>query len=140
MREVQSVVNYAEVLKIRPKKLLLLDSNEYSLYSILNELEMINDDNKTELVPLLTSVQDQKNIYLILSTWLPNTIYHAAAYKHVPIVEHNLLEGVKNNVLGTLSIAKCAQQIGVENFVFISTDKAVRPTNIMGVTKRLGEI
>tara|TARA_Y100001978_G_scaffold194929_1_gene202567 strand:+ start:101 stop:2035 length:1935 start_codon:yes stop_codon:yes gene_type:complete len=129
-----------EILKIKPKKLLILDSNEYALYSILSELNSINHKNELEIIPLLASVQDSKNINIILNTWKPDTIYHAAAYKHVPIVEHNLAEGVKNNVFGTLVIAKASLDIGVSDFVFISTDKAVRPTNIMGATKRLGEI
>ena len=129
-----------EILKIKPQKLLILDSNEYALYSILSELNSGNYKNELEIIPLLASVQDSKNISIILNTWKPHTIYHAAAYKHVPIVEHNLSEGVKNNVFGTLVIAKASLEIGVSDFVFISTDKAVRPTNIMGATKRLGEI
>ena len=76
----------------------------------------------------------------ILSIWKPETIYHAAAYKHVPLVEHNLIEGLKNNVIGTFELAKLAINNNVTNFVFISTDKAVRPTNIMGATKRLAEV
>tara|TARA_Y100001968_G_C19453940_1_gene770808 strand:+ start:3208 stop:5181 length:1974 start_codon:yes stop_codon:yes gene_type:complete len=129
-----------EVLQIKPKKLLLLDSNEFSLYSILNELDIANDSYDVEIIPLLASIQDKKTIRLILNSWKPSTVYHAAAYKHVPIVEHNLSEGVKNNVLGTLSIAQASLDFGVSDFVFISTDKAVRPTNVMGATKRLGEI
>ena len=129
-----------EILKIKPKKLLILDSNEYALYTILNDLNSLNTQNNIEIIPLLASVQDKKNINIILTTWKPQTIYHAAAYKHVPIVEHNLCEGVKNNVLGTLIMAKASLDIGVLDFVFISTDKAVRPTNVMGATKRLGEI
>ena len=88
----------------------------------------------------MASVQDADKINTVLNTWKPQTIYHAAAYKHVPIVEHNLAEGVKNNVFGTLTIAKAALDKGISDFVFISTDKAVRPTNVMGATKRLGEI
>ncbi len=129
-----------EIVSIEPEKLLILDSNEYALYSILDELKFANYENKVEIIPLLTSVQDQKNVNNILQTWRPQTVYHAAAYKHVPIVEHNLAEGVKNNVFGTLIMAKASLDIGVSNFVFISTDKAVRPTNVMGATKRLGEI
>ena len=129
-----------EVLKIKPKKLLILDSNEYSLYSILNSLNFLNSNNLIEIIPLLASVQDADKINTVLNTWKPQTIYHAAAYKHVPIVEHNLAEGVKNNVFGTLTIAKAALDKGISDFVFISTDKAVRPTNVMGATKRLGEI
>ncbi len=129
-----------EILKIKPKILLILDSNEYSLYSILNDLNFLNNSKPIEIIPLLASVQDGDKIKTILNTWKPQTIYHAAAYKHVPIVEHNLAEGVKNNVFGTLTIAKAALEKGVSDFVFISTDKAVRPTNVMGATKRLGEI
>ena len=129
-----------EILKMKPNKLLLLDSNEFALYSILDELNLSNYSSKLEIIPLLTSVQDKKNINIIFKTWRPNTVYHAAAYKHVPIVEHNLSEGVKNNVFGTLTVAKASLEMEVDDFVFISTDKAVRPTNIMGATKRLGEI
>tara|TARA_Y100001968_G_scaffold316258_1_gene343861 strand:+ start:10117 stop:12066 length:1950 start_codon:yes stop_codon:yes gene_type:complete len=129
-----------EILKMRPAKLLLLDSSEYSLYSILNELESLNKSKDIHIIPLLASIQDKKNINLIFKTWKPNTVYHAAAYKHVPIVEHNLLEGIKNNVIGTLLIAKASKLNKVSDFVFISTDKAVRPTNVMGATKRLCEL
>ena len=129
-----------EILEIAPKKILLLDSNEFALYSIFNELESLKKNNQINIIPLLSSVQDRKNINLILKTWKPDTIYHAAAYKHVPIVEHNLAEGVKNNVFGTLVIAQASLKWGVNDFVLISTDKAVRPTNVMGATKRLSEI
>ena len=129
-----------EILKFNPKKLLLLDSNEFSLYTILNELNSLNENNTVEIIPLLISVQDKKQINIVMETWKPNTVYHAAAYKHVPIVEHNLSEGIKNNVFGTLVIAMASQDIGVEDFVFISTDKAVRPTNVMGASKRLCEL
>ncbi len=129
-----------EILKIKPKTLLLLDSNEFSLYKILSELNSLNRQEVIKIIPLLCSIQDKKNINSIFKTWRPNTVYHAAAYKHVPIVEYNLAEGLKNNVFGTLTIAKAALKTEVENFVFISTDKAVRPTNIMGASKRLGEL
>ena len=129
-----------EIIKNNPDKILLLDSNEYSLYSIQNELEDLNKDQPIEIIPLLASVQDSKIINNIFRTWNPDTVYHAAAYKHVPIVEHNITESLKNNVFGTLVIAKSALANKVLNFVFISTDKAVRPTNFMGATKRLGEI
>ena len=129
-----------EIFKNNPDKILLLDSNEYSLYSIQNELEDLNKERLIEIIPLLASVQDSKIINNIFRTWNPNTVYHAAAYKHVPIVEHNLIESLKNNVFGTLVMAKSALASKVSNFVFISTDKAVRPTNFMGATKRLGEI
>ena len=129
-----------EIFKNNPNKILLLDSNEYSLYSIQNELEDLNKERLIEIIPLLASIQDSKIIDNIFRTWNPDTVYHAAAYKHVPIVEHNITESLKNNVFGTLVIAKSALTHKVSNFVFISTDKAVRPTNFMGATKRLGEI
>ena len=129
-----------EILILKPEKLLLLDSNEYSLYKILSELNSLNKNKAIQIIPLLCSVQDKKNIRAIFDSWLPNTVYHAAAYKHVPIVEYNLAEGIKNNVFGTLIIAKASLETRVKNFVFISTDKAVRPTNVMGASKRLGEL
>ena len=129
-----------EIIKNNPDKILLLDSNEYSLYLIQNELEDLNKEQPIEIIPLLASVQDSKIINNIFRTWNPDTVYHAAAYKHVPIVEQNITESLKNNVFGTLVIAKSALANKVLNFVFISTDKAVRPTNFMGATKRLGEI
>ena len=93
-----------------------------------------------EIVPLLASVCDEVRMHEIMDTWKPHTVYHAAAYKHVPLVEHNPAEGVRNNVWGTRTCAEAAMRNGVRNFVLISTDKAVRPTNIMGATKRLAEM
>ena len=127
-----------QIIGLGPKKLLLVEQSEFALYNIYQELE----SKKTELgfIPLLASVQDADRMNEILSVWHPNTIYHAAAYKHVPLVEHNILEGLKNNVLGTLATANAAITHKVENFVLVSTDKAVRPANIMGVSKRLAEM
>ena len=129
-----------QIFKIKPKKLLLLDANEYSLYTLLNELDELPKSEDLEVIPLLASVQNKKQVNLLMETWKPDTIYHAAAYKHVPIVEQNFGEGLKNNVFGTLFMAKAAMASGVSNFVFISTDKAVRPTNVMGASKRFGEM
>ena len=129
-----------QIYQIKPKKLLLLDSNEYSLYNLLNELDDFPKSKHLEVIPLLASVQNKKKINLLLDTFKPDTIYHAAAYKHVPIVEQNFAEGLKNNVFGTLVIAKAAITSRVSNFVFISTDKAVRPTSVMGASKRFGEM
>ncbi len=129
-----------QILNLKPKKLLLLDANEFSLYSILNELETLQNDLDLEIIPILASIQNKKKISVLLNTWKPDTIYHAAAYKHVPIVEQNLAEGLKNNVFGTLVIAEASIKSKVSNFVFISTDKAVRPTSVMGASKRLGEM
>jgi FlaA1/EpsC-like NDP-sugar epimerase len=93
-----------------------------------------------ELLPLLASVQDEGRMQEIMATWRPHTVYHAAAYKHVPLVEHNPVEGIRNNVFGTLVTAQAAAEHGVADFILISTDKAVRPTNIMGASKRLAEM
>ena len=128
-----------QIIKCNPNKILLLEISEYALYKIHYELEKINI-NKIDLVPLIGSVQDQKRIKDILSIWKPATIYHTAAYKHVPLVEHNLIEGLKNNLFGTFQLANLALIHEVPNFVFISTDKAVRPTNFMGATKRISEM
>lgn len=128
-----------QIIKYKPTKLLLLEISEYALYSIHSELISLSD-SRIEVIPLIGSVQDNKRMKEILSIWKPATIYHAAAYKHVPIVEQNLIEGLKNNLLGTFSFAKLAAKHNTSNFVFISTDKAVRPTNIMGATKRMAEL
>jgi FlaA1/EpsC-like NDP-sugar epimerase len=133
-----------QIIKLKPEKLLLVDISEFALYAIHSELEGIReasgDHNTTRIVPLLASVQDEERMREIMDTWLPETVYHAAAYKHVPLVEHNLAEGVKNNVIGTLTTAQVAIEKGVSDFVLISTDKAVRPTNVMGASKRLAEL
>ena len=128
-----------QIIKHKPKKLLLVEISEYALYSIHEELNE-GRSIEIEIIPLIASVQDSQRMERIISLFKPATIYHAAAYKHVPIVEKNLIEGLKNNLLGTFELAKLALEKNVLNFVFISTDKAVRPTNIMGTTKRLAEI
>ena len=119
-------------------KMILVEQSEFALYDIHQELESKKTD--ISLIPLLASVQDADRMNELLSVWHPYIVYHAAAYKHVPIVEHNLSEGLKNNVMGTLFVAQAAIAHEAENFVLISTDKAVRPTNIMGASKRLAEI
>jgi FlaA1/EpsC-like NDP-sugar epimerase len=129
-----------QILSVGPESLLLIEQTEFALYAIHQELEEKLSDSKIKLVPLLASVQDEQRMHEIMSTWKPDTVYHAAAYKHVPLVEHNPAEGIKNNVLGTLKAAKAAVENGVADFVLISTDKAVRPTNIMGASKRLAEM
>ena len=128
-----------QIIKLKPNKLLLVEISEYALYSIHSELEPLKS-SVTEIIPLIGSVQDKQRMGKIMKIFQPATIYHAAAYKHVPIVEHNLIEGLKNNLLGTHELSKLAIENNVNNFVFISTDKAVRPTNIMGATKRLAEL
>ena len=131
-----------QVFKTQPRRLLIVDMSEFALYQIHQEiqsaLELLGED--LEVVPLLASVCDEVRMHEIMDTWKPHTVYHAAAYKHVPMVEHNPAEGVRNNVWGTKVCAEAAARNGVHNFVFISTDKAVRPTNIMGATKRLAEM
>lgn len=129
-----------QILSVGPSKLLLIEQSEFALYGIHQELEDKLAGRGITLVPLLASVQDNERIREIMSTWHPDTVYHAAAYKHVPLVEHNPAEGIKNNVLGTLRTAQAAAENGVSCFVLISTDKAVRPTNIMGASKRLAEM
>lgn len=131
-----------QILTLRPTTLLLFEHSEFNLYSILSELEqrIIRESLPVRLLPILGSVRNQKKLLDVMSTWAVDTVYHAAAYKHVPMVEHNIAEGVLNNVIGTLNTAQAALQAGVSNFVLISTDKAVRPTNVMGSTKRLAEL
>lgn len=127
-----------QILKTNPKQLLLVEMSEFALYQIHQELQAALAD--IEIVPLLASVCDEVRMHEIMDTWKPHTVYHAAAYKHVPLVEHNPAEGVRNNVWGTRVCAEAAMRHSVRNFVLISTDKAVRPTNIMGATKRLAEM
>jgi len=134
-----------QILSTLPQKLLLVDMSEFALYQIHQELQtqletQAAEDEACELIPLLASVCDAVRMQDIMVTWKPQTVYHAAAYKHVPLVEHNPAEGVRNNVLGTRVCAEAAAANGVHNFVLISTDKAVRPTNVMGASKRLSEM
>ena len=134
-----------QILKQSPIKLLLVEVNEYALYKIHQDLEEIKEKSghnlkNVKVIPLLSSVQNIDRMRHIIETYKPNTLYHAAAYKHVPLVEENICEGVRNNVMGTLNIAKIAIEQKVSNFVLISSDKAVYPTNIMGASKRLAEI
>ena len=131
-----------QILLSRPKILILLEQSEFALYAIDAELRARIKDEKldTELVSLLGNVRQYDWLKKIFATWQINTVYHAAAYKHVPIVEHNVTEGVLNNVWGTLNTARAAIESGVDQFVLISTDKAVRPANVMGASKRLAEM
>jgi FlaA1/EpsC-like NDP-sugar epimerase len=129
-----------QIIRLAPKTLLLVEMSEYALYTIHSELERKLSDSQVRILPLLASVRNETRMREIMRTWQPDTVYHAAAYKHVPLVEHNPAEGVRNNVLGTLVTARIAAECGVRDFVLISTDKAVRPTNIMGATKRLAEM
>lgn len=131
-----------QILSLQPRTLLLFEHSEFNLYSILSELEqrVLRESLATKVLPILGSVRNQGQLLDVMKTWRVDTVYHAAAYKHVPMVEHNIAEGVLNNVIGTLNTAQAALQAGTANFVLISTDKAVRPTNVMGSTKRLAEM
>lgn len=131
-----------QILTLHPTTLLLFEHSEFNLYSILSELEqrVARESLSVRLLPILGSVRNSDKLLDVMKTWRVDTVYHAAAYKHVPMVEHNIAEGVLNNVIGTLNTAQSALQAGVANFVLISTDKAVRPTNVMGSTKRLAEL
>lgn len=132
-----------QIIKAAPTKLLLVELSEFALYAVHQDLLQLLSESDTpaiELLPLLASVRDEDRMREIMRTWRPHTVYHAAAFKHVPMVEHNPAEGIKNNVLGTWTTARVAAEQGVSHFVLISTDKAVRPTNIMGASKRLAEM
>lgn len=133
-----------QVLRCAPRCLLLADNSEFALYQVLQELRALRDalpaGQQPEVVALLASVQNEERMDSIMGAWRPDTVYHAAAYKHVPLVEHNPAEGLRNNVWGTMVCARTAARHGVANFVLVSTDKAVRPTNIMGASKRLAEL
>ncbi|WP_416427554.1 nucleoside-diphosphate sugar epimerase/dehydratase [Pseudomonas sp. App30] len=131
-----------QIVALRPTLLVLFEHSEFNLYSIMTELEqrLEREALTVRLLPILGSVRHPHKLLEVMKTWNINTVYHAAAYKHVPMVEHNIAEGVLNNVIGSLNTAQAALQAGVANFVLISTDKAVRPTNVMGSTKRLAEM
>lgn len=131
-----------QILAAQPSRLLLLESSEFALYAIDGELrQRCRAAGQTvDIVPLLGSVRDAARLDEIFAAWAPQTVFHAAAYKHVPLVEHNPLEGIANNVLGTLALAQAARLHDVRHFILVSTDKAVRPTNVMGATKRLAEM
>jgi len=130
-----------QILLQSPKSLILLEQNEFALYSIEQELRnKIAENDDAQLIPILCSVRNASRIQKIMSSYRPYIIFHAAAYKHVPLVEENPAEGIENNVFGTYIVAQAARASGVARFVLISTDKAVRPTNVMGATKRLAEM
>jgi UDP-N-acetylglucosamine 4,6-dehydratase len=128
-----------QIIKLKPTTLILFELNEFGLYGIEQELNRIADES-IAIYALLGSVQNQQRVEAVCQKFSVNTIYHAAAYKHVPLVEHNTSEGIQNNVFGTLSCAKAAIASNVDTFVLISTDKAVRPTNTMGASKRFAEL
>ncbi|MBK4995860.1 polysaccharide biosynthesis protein [Pseudomonas sp. S37] len=131
-----------QILGAQPKTLLLFEHSEFNLYSIQTELEqrVSRESLSVNVLPILGSIRNEAKLLEVMKAWKVDTVYHAAAYKHVPMVEHNIAEGVLNNIIGTLNTAQAALQARVSNFVLISTDKAVRPTNVMGSTKRLAEM
>ncbi len=130
-----------QILTHKPMRLVLVENSEYNLYAIEQELASLGHARyAVELVAILASVTDRPRIEGIFQSYSPDTVYHAAAYKHVPLVEANPGEGLRNNVFGTLTVAELAERHGVRDFVLISTDKAVRPPNIMGASKRLAEM
>lgn len=134
-----------QIINLNPARIVLFDSCEFALYSIEKELREYCKENCVELhdrriIPVLGSVTNQHKIEHVLKTYSVKTLYHAAAYKHVPLVEYNPIEGVMNNVFGTFYTASAALKVNIETFILISTDKAVRPTNVMGATKRMAEL
>ncbi|CAK0743443.1 FlaA1/EpsC-like NDP-sugar epimerase [Gammaproteobacteria bacterium] len=132
-----------QILALGPSHLVLFEVSEYALYAIDQKLKNLQEkmgNNAPVIIAILGSVLNSSRLQMVLKTFKIQTVYHAAAYKHVPIVEQNVVEGIQNNVFGTLKTANAARVAGVETFVLISTDKAVRPTNVMGATKRLAEL
>lgn len=132
-----------QIFILGPAVLLLYEQNEFSLYALHQELQRrqtITGSKNNIFIPLLGSITDTRRISEVMASWSPHTVYHAAAYKHVPLVEHNVSDGIRNNVFGTLITARMAVKYGVSDFVLVSTDKAVRPTNVMGASKRLAEM
>ena len=131
-----------QIIQHKPKSLVLFELSEFNLYAIHNELLMLVNEIglNVDIMPVMGSVQKEHRLEVILTSFGVQTIYHAAAYKHVPLVEHNVVEGVRNNVFGTWYTAEAAIKAKVETFVLISTDKAVRPTNVMGASKRMAEL
>ncbi|MDB2701271.1 polysaccharide biosynthesis protein, partial [Alphaproteobacteria bacterium] len=131
-----------QIIRLKPKKMLLIENSEFALFKIYNELinKQITLNFKTKLIPIMCDINDKPAILAIMEEYKPFSVFHAAAYKHVHLVEMNNLAGIKNNILGTLNLIKSCIQYDIKNFIFISTDKAVRPTNLMGASKRFAEI
>lgn len=127
-----------QVIRFSPEQILLLGHGENSIYHIHQELQNLSKDS--ELVPLIADIQDRKRIFQIMGDYQPDIVYHAAAHKHVPLMEYNPTEAVKNNIYGTKNVAEAAKAINADAFVMISTDKAVNPPNVMGASKRISEM
>jgi FlaA1/EpsC-like NDP-sugar epimerase len=129
-----------QVLDINPRNVILVDHSEFALYAIHEELTAQFSGKGIGIVPLLASVADRGSIFQIMDQWRPHTVFHVAAYKHVPLVESNLAAGVSNNIFGTVNVAEAAARSGVSRVILVSTDKAVRPKSVMGATKRVAEM
>ena len=129
-----------QTLRHNPKKLILLEQNEFNLYNLSNNLQIDTHDYLTSIISVLSDIRDEKALDDIFLRYRPEIVLHAAAYKHVPIIENNIIEGVKTNIFGTKKLADLAMKYKVDKFVMVSTDKAVNPTSMMGATKRIAEI
>lgn len=129
-----------QVLAFEPAKLILLGHGENSIYSIHRELTTLDPQRKIEILPIIADIQDRERIFYLMEKYHPTIVYHAAAHKHVPLMEYNPTEAIKNNINGTKNVAEAAKKNHVKNFVMISSDKANRPPNVMGATKRIAEM
>lgn len=129
-----------QLMPFKPKRIVLVGHGEYSIFEIDKELKALADTDNIDIVALIGDVKDRKRMDAIISTFHPKIIYHAAAHKHVPLMEDNPHEAVKNNIIGTKNVAELADELGVDTFVLVSTDKAVNPTNVMGASKRVAEM
>ncbi|AVR00356.1 hypothetical protein OBCHQ24_15545 [Oceanobacillus iheyensis] len=129
-----------QIMKFTPSKIVLVGHGEFSIYTIDMELKQQYGDADIEIVPVIADVQDRERIFEVVNTHNPAIIYHAAAHKHVPLMEYNPHEAVKNNIIGTKNVSEAADTFGINTFVLVSTDKAVNPTNVMGATKRVAEM
>jgi len=127
-----------QIMKFSPKRILLLGHGEFSIYQTNRELKAM--DTSTEIIPIIADIQDRDRIFEVMEEYQPDRVYHAAAHKHVPLMQYNPREAIKNNVYGTKNMAEGAKAAGVQSFVMVSTDKAVNPPNVMGATKRIAEM
>lgn len=129
-----------QIITNNPKKIILIDHSEFNLYSILEDLKNLFSDHNTDIISILISIQNTNEMERVFSKYKPDIVFHAAAYKHVPLIEENIFEGIKNNIFSTLNILKIFDKYNGKKFILVSTDKAVRPKNIMGATKRVAEL
>ena len=127
-----------QILELSPKKIVLLENSEYNLYSVHQEL--LRSKKRAEIIPKLATVTNSQHVNQVISSYNIDTIYHAAAYKHVPLQELNPWEAVQTNIQGTINLVDACELYNVERFVLVSTDKAVNPTNVMGASKRISEM